>query len=331
MRRVVAALGGNAFVRAGAPITLEGELRFACDAVSSLEPFLAPGEDLVVTHGNGPQVGHQLIRVERSAGAAYRLPLDVCVAETQGELGYVLAQALGALLARRGLARPVAAIVTRTEVDPGDEAFWRPSKPVGPVLDPARAAELRGTGAALIEDVGRGLRRAVASPAPRRIVEIDVVRQLLALGTVVVAAGGGGVPVAAGPDGLRGVEAVVDKDLTAALLAEEVGADLLLVLTDVPCAYTDYLTPRQAPVRRATAREARALLAGGHFAPGSMKPKVEACARFASAAGRRAIVCQPSDVPAALSGEAGTTVLPDGSPTFTEGRRGRGAGERGDP
>jgi carbamate kinase len=300
-------------VRAGAPVTLEGELRFACDAVSSLEPFLARGVQLVVTHGNGPQVGHQLIRVERSAGAAYRLPLDVCVAETQGELGYLLAQALGALLARRGLARPVAAIVTRTEVDPRDEAFRNPSKPVGPVLDPVRAAELRSTGAALIEDVGRGLRRAVASPAPKRILEIEVVRRLLSLGAVVIAAGGGGVPVTAAADGLRGVEAVVDKDLTAALLADEVGADLLLIITDVPCAYTDYLTPRQAPLWKVTASEARALLARGHFAPGSMGPKMEACARFASAAGRRAIVCQASDVTAALRGEAGTTVVPDGA------------------
>jgi carbamate kinase len=301
--------------------------------VKSLEPFLAPGVELVVTHGNGPQVGHQLIRVERSAGAAYRLPLDVCVAETQGELGYLLAQALGGLLARRGLPRPVAAVVTQTEVDPGDEAFRSPSKPVGPVLDPARAAELRGTGAALIEDVGRGLRRAVASPAPRRIVEIDVVRQLLSLGVVVVAAGGGGVPVTAAADGLRGVEAVVDKDLTAALLADEIGADLLLILTDVPCAYTDYLTPRQAPVRKVTASGVRALLAGGHFAPGSMAPKMESCARFARAAGRRAIVCPPSQVHAALAGEAGTTVVPDepAAPRAPGDRRAWGAGARGEP
>ncbi len=312
MSCVVAALGGNAFARSGAPLTLEGEFRFARDAVGCLEPFLSPGVELVVTHGNGPQVGHQLIRVERSAGAAYRLSLDVCVAETQGELGYLLAQTLGTLLARRGLARPVVSIVTQVEVDAADAAFHRPSKPVGPVLSPDRAAELRRDGVAVAEDVGRGLRRVVPSPEPKRIVEIEVIRRLLSLGAVVVAAGGGGVPVVGGGDGLRGIEAVIDKDLTAALLAGEVGAELLLLLTDVPCAYTDYLTPRQAPVGRIAAGAARALLAEGHFAPGSMGPKMQACARFASVGGRRAIVCQPSDLGAALRGEAGTAVVPDG-------------------
>jgi carbamate kinase len=309
--RVVAALGGNAFVRPDEPLSVEGEHRFAREALRSLEAFLAPDVELLVLHGNGPQVGHQLARAERAAAVAYALPLDVCVAQTQGEMGYVLVQALQAVLAGRGLRREVAALVTQVEVDPRATAFAHPSKPVGPVLDLAAAAALRARGGAVADDAGRGPRRVVASPDPVRVVETEVVRRLLAGGAIVVAGGGGGVPVAAADGGLRGVEAVVDKDLTAALLADAVDAGLLVLLTDVPCAYTDYRTPRQAPVGRVEAARARRLLAEGHFAPGSMGPKIEACARFASTPGREAIVCDPPGVAAALRGEAGTTVVPD--------------------
>jgi carbamate kinase len=226
-------------------------------------------------------------------------------------MGYVLVQALRAVLSERGPAREVVALVTQVEVDPRDAAFARPSKPVGPVLDAEGAAALRARGAVVAEDAGRGPRRVVASPDPVRVVEAGIVRRLLAAGAVVVAGGGGGVPVVAADGGLRGVEAVVDKDLTAALLAGAVDAALLLLLTDVPCAYTDYLTPRQAPVGRVGPARARALLAEGHFAPGSMGPKVEACARFASAPGRRAVVCDPPGLAAALRGEGGTVVVLD--------------------
>jgi carbamate kinase len=309
--RVVAALGGNAFVPAGGTLTAEGQLRFAREALSHLAPFFSPEVELLVTHGNGPQVGHQLDRAERSLGAAYALPLDVCVAQTQGELGYVLAQALRELMARRGVVRPVASLVTQVVVDPDDPAFHHPCKPVGPFLDPARAAALRATGAVVEDDAGRGLRRVVPSPEPKSVVEAEVVRRLLALGAAVVAGGGGGIPVISAGDGLRGVEAVVDKDLTSALLADDLGAELLAILTDVPCAYTDFRTPARTPVGRVGASRARALLAEGHFAPGSMEPKMEACARFASRHGRRAIVCDPPGLAAALRGEGGTIVDPD--------------------
>ncbi len=304
-------MGGNAFVPPGAAATLEAQFRFARAALGQLEPFFPPEVGLLVTHGNGPQVGHQLDRVERSLGTAYALPLDVCVAQTQGELGYVLAQTLCQLLAARSIERGVAALVTQVEVDPGDAAFRRPSKPVGPFLGPVEAEALRARGVEVREDAGRGPRRVVPSPEPRRVVEAEVLHRMLALGIAVVAAGGGGVPVVAAGNGLRGVEAVVDKDLTAALLADVLDADLLLVLTDVPCAYTDFRTPRQAAVGRIGVRRARALLAEGHFAAGSMAPKIDACARFASRRGRRAIVCDPPSVPGALRGEAGTTVVPD--------------------
>jgi carbamate kinase len=309
--RVVAALGGNAFVPPGAELTMESQFRFAREALSCLEPFLAPEVELLVTHGNGPQVGHQLARAERSRGAAYDLPLDVCVAQTQGEMGYVLARTLRELLAEGGRGRAVAALVTQVEVDPADAAFRRPTKPVGPYLDGAQAEAMRRRGVAVGEEAGRGPRRLVPSPDPTGVLEAEVVRQLLALGVLVIAAGGGGVPVVRTAAGLAGVEAVVDKDLTAALLGELIGADLLVILTDVPCAYTDYRTPRQAAVRRVGVARARELLAEGHFEPGSMEPKMEACARFAARPGRRAVVCHPSALADALRGEAGTVVVPE--------------------
>jgi carbamate kinase len=290
---------------------MEGQFRFAREVLAQLEPFFPPEVGLLLTHGNGPQVGHQLDRVERSIATAYAVPLDACVAQTQGEVGYVLAQALRQLLAERGIDRPVASLVTQVEVDPGDAAFRLPSKPVGPFLDPKDAAALRRRGIEVREEAGRGWRRVVPSPEPKRVVEVDVLRQVLALGMAVVAAGGGGIPVVASGRGLRGIEAVVDKDLTAALLADAIDADLLLILTDVPCAYTDFRTGRQAPLGRISARRARELLADGHFAPGSMAPKMEACARFASGRARRAVVCDPPSVAAALRGEAGTNVVPD--------------------
>ncbi len=295
----------------GAALTVEAELRFARAALAHLAPFFPRDVELLLTHGNGPQVGHLLERVERSRESAYPVPLDVGVAQTQGELGYVLAQAMRELLGEHGSARPVAALVTEVEVDPGDPAFRAPSKPIGPFLDAARAAALRRQGIAVREDAGRGERRVVPSPEPRRVVGADVVRRLLGLGVVVIAGGGGGVPVVASEGRLRGVEAVIDKDLTSALLADGVGAELLVILTDVPCAFTDFRTPRQAPVGRIRASRARALLADGHFAPGSMEPKVLACARFASRPGRRSIVCDPPGRAAARRGEAGTTVVPD--------------------
>jgi carbamate kinase len=309
--RVVAALGGNAFAPPGTRPTVEGERRFAREAVAVLRPFLDAGDELLLTHGNGPQIGHQLDRVERSRGSAYDLPLEVCVAQTQGELGHVLALALREL-AGRGAGRPVAAVVTHVEVDPSDPAFGHPGKPIGPLLDPAEAAALRARAAAVGDDAGRGLRRLVPSPEPRRVLELEPIRRLLACGVVVVAGGGGGVPLAPHAEILRGVEAVVDKDLTAALLADALDAGLLALLTDVPCAYTDFRTPRQAPVGLVPASRARALLAEGHFAPGSMGPKIEACARFASRPGRRAIVCDPSGLVAALRGGGGTVVVPEG-------------------
>lgn len=311
-RRVVVVLGGNAFVPPGASLTMAGQFRYAEEALATLGPFLAPDVQLVVGHGNGPQVGHMLVRVEESLGKAYALPLEVCVAESEGELGYVLAQTLGNLCRARGAPRPIASLLTQVRVDPDDPAFSRPDKPIGPFYDAAEAEALRDEGFVLKEDAGRGHRRVVPSPDPREIIDVELVAPLLALGAIVVAAGGGGIPVTRTPDGrLHGLDAVIDKDLTAALLADAIGAELLVILTGVDGAYLDFGRPTAARLARATPAEVRAHAARGHFAPGSMGPKMEAAARFASVAGRRAVICDPPSLDEALEGRAGTTVVHD--------------------
>ena len=306
-QRVVVVLGGNAFAPPGAPLTMAGQFRFAHEALSALGPLLSPDVELVVGHGNGPQVGHMLVRVEQALGKAYALPLEVCVAESEGELGYVLAQTLGNLCRARGAPRAIASLLTQVEVDAHDPAFQRPDKPIGPFYDAAQAEALRGEGFAIREDSGRGYRRVVPSPEPRAIVDVEVVERLVASGAIVIAAGGGGIPVVREAGGtLHGIDAVIDKDLTAALLGDALGAELLVILTGVDGAYEGFGRPHARRIERATPDEVRALAA--HFAPGSMGPKMEAAARFASRPDRRAIICDPPSLAAALEGRAGTTV-----------------------
>jgi carbamate kinase len=307
--RVVVALGGNAFVRPEASLSMAGQFRFAREAMLRLAPLLGESHQLLLCHGNGPQVGHMLVRVEHSLGAAYSLPLEVCVAESEGELGYVLLQSLHNALAEIGVRRPIASLLTQVVVDPDDPAFRKPTKPIGPVYDVEQTAALRAKGFELREEPGRGARRIVASPEPLEIVDVDVVQLLLERGVLVIAAGGGGIPVLRDGEHLRGVDAVVDKDLTAALLAERIGAELLVILTGVPCAYRNYETGRQEPLGELCPERVAELLDAGHFPPGSMGPKMEAARRFATRPGRRAIVCDPASLEAALRGDAGTRVF----------------------
>ena len=306
--RAVVALGGNAFVRPGGPLTMQGQFEFAHSALTCLEPLLTEETQLLITHGNGPQVGHMLIRVEAALGQAYGMPLEVCVAESEGELGYVLQQTLHNLLVGRDRQRPIASLLTQVVVDPADPAFAAPSKPVGPFYDSHQAAALRNRGFPVHEDAGRGFRRVVPSPKPQAIVELDIIRQLLDAGVVAVAAGGGGIPVVRDDGRLAGVEAVVDKDLASAMLGQELAADLLVILTGVPCAYRDFNTSRQQPVAHITVDEGRQLIDEGHFAPGSMRPKMEAAVAFAATRGRRAIICNPQGLANALKGQGGTHV-----------------------
>jgi carbamate kinase len=224
MKRILLSLGGNAFVSKDAQLTMSGQFAFAELTLRPLLPLFSAQTEILITHGNGPQVGYILTRVEQALGKAYSLPLEVCVAESQGELGYVLQQTIHNVTHGQRLS---AALLTQVIVDAKDPAFLEPSKPIGPFFDEEAAVRLGANNLDIVEDVGRGYRRVVASPKPVKIIETSVIDQLLSLGIVVIAAGGGGIPVVDNGDTLTGVEAVVDKDFASAMLAEEIGADHL--------------------------------------------------------------------------------------------------------
>ncbi len=270
--------------------TFEEQLFNVDGAMGRIAALAARGWRVVLTHGNGPQVGNLLIQNALAARTVAPMPMDVCGAESQGQIGYMAAQTLANHLRKRRLALPVACLVTQVAVDPKDPAFAAPTKPVGPFYSAAEAkAMMLEEGTSMREDAGRGWRRVVPSPEPREIVELGAVRSLIEAGCLVVCSGGGGVPVVRRRGTLAGTDAVIDKDLAAALLARELAADVLLILTDVPRAYLGYGTPEQAPIARASLSQMRAYAAAGHFKAGSMGPKVEACLRFAAAGGRAVI------------------------------------------
>ena len=299
----VVALGGNALIRKGQRGTAAEQLANLRDALPALAPLLGGGP-LVVTHGNGPQVGNELLRQERAAEEAPPLPLWLAVAQTQAEIGALLAFEL-----RRVTDRRVACVVTHVRVDPADAAFGRPTKPIGPFYAEREARALeRERGWSLVSDAGRGFRRVVPSPKPLEIVELPSIRTLSADGTVVVACGGGGVPVVAAEDRLRGVDAVIDKDRASALLARELGAATMLVLTQVDAVYRGFGSDRQHEIRELDADAAEAMLP--EVAEGSMRPKLEACVDFVRATGGTAVVTSADLLEEALAGRAGTTIRP---------------------
>ncbi|QDV19603.1 Carbamate kinase 1 [Gimesia panareensis] len=306
--RTIVALGGNAFAAPDLPLTMEHQFEFASKVFQSMTPLLADQRELIITHGNGPQVGQMLIRAEQARKAAYPLSLDVCVAESQGELGYVISQSLQNRFSELGITRSIAPLLTRVVVAADDPAFHNPTKPVGPWYAAEQLDEIRQRGYPLVEVLGKGFRRVVASPQPREILEVDSINALLESGAVVIAAGGGGTPVIRQANQLKGIEAVIDKDLTSALLGILTDARLLLILTDVPCAYQDFNTPQQAPLGHLDITAARELLEQGHFAEGSMKPKIEAAIQFSSRPGTRTIICNREVLDQALSGQAGTII-----------------------
>lgn len=312
---LVAALGGNAIQSPGGDDSVASDFVHSAETMSHLVALVAEGEwRLVVTHGNGPQVGNHLLRSEIAFEESNLplLPLDVCVADTQGGMGYVIQQTLTNALHAAGLPGVVATVVTQVVVDPADPAFSDPSKPVGEMIPVDRVDSYRARGWKLSEDPHRGgWRRVVASPDPKEIVEAAAIRSLVDEGVLVVAAGGGGIPIAPNDSGeLRGVEAVVDKDLASALLASDIGAEALLILTDVDRVYLGYDTPEQRPLDRVTMTEARAHLDRGEFPPGSMGPKVEALCRFVETSGGLGLVTSVELLGDALRGEAGTRVVP---------------------
>ncbi|MBE3598616.1 MAG: carbamate kinase [Limnochordaceae bacterium] len=310
---IVVALGGNAILRPGQKGTAADQRHSLRSTSRQLVRLIQRGHRVVVTHGNGPQVGAILLQQEagRSAGVP-AMPLDVCGAQSQGLLGYLIQQSLYNELVRANIEKSVVTLVTQTVVDPEDPAFSRPTKPIGPFYDAAEARRLAAeTGYHYVEDAGRGWRRVVPSPDPKAIVEAQVIRDLVQQGVIVVAAGGGGIPVVRDPEyRILGVEAVIDKDLAAARLAEQMHADLLVILTDVDAVYLGYGTPQQRPVARMTVAEARRYLEAGEFASGSMEPKVRACVRFVEATGKRATISALERLQGAVAGAAGTSVVP---------------------
>lgn len=310
---VVIALGGNAIVRPGQRGAFEEQVASVRQACAAIARVVARGYSVVLVHGNGPQVGALLLQNELARDRIPPMPLHACVAQTQGLIGYMIQRELAQALAAHGIPRPVVALVTHVVVDRDDPAFANPSKPVGPFYGAEEAAALQAAGWPMREDAGRGWRRVVPSPVPRRVVELEAVRALLQAGAVVVCCGGGGIPVIEGAGGLEGVDAVVDKDLAAQRLAVGLGAEVLVILTDVPCVYLGYSTPRQRPLYAVSADEMDRYLAEGHFPPGSMRSKVEGALGFLRAGGRRAAIARLDQALEAVEGAAGTQILPCGS------------------
>lgn len=309
-RLIVVAVGGKP-LRArrdtGAPAEWFGTLD---QSLPPLADLVAAGYRLVLTHGNAPQVGDELLRMELARRRVPPLSLDLVEAGTQGSIGYAIQQVLGTLLRQRGLAIPVAAVVTRVVVDPADPAFRRPTTPIGPFYSRTRARRLiREKGWTMVRDARRGYRRVVPSPRPLRILEADLLRRLIDGGAIPIASGGGGIPVIEQGNGYLGVEAVIDRDLAAAMLAGALRADRLLLLTAVEQLSVNFRKPDQIAIERLTVREARILLGAGEFPPGSMGPKVEAAVAFVEAGGRSAIITSPDRARAAIEGKAGTLIV----------------------
>ena len=308
----VVAIGGNSLIRDEAHADVAGEIEALQETCAHLGAMIAAGWDVVITHGNGPQVGFNLLRSELAAAVAPPLPLDVLGAQTQGSIGYLIQQILGNELRRRDIRKRVVTVVTQAVVDRDDPAFRRPTKPVGPFYEPDEAERLRRDRRwEMVEDAGRGWRRVVASPMPLEIVERLVIKGLVFLSIVVIAAGGGGIPVVRRGDGdLEGVEAVIDKDLATSLLAQSIGADLLLISTAVERVALNYGKPDQRDLARMSVDEASRYLSQGHFPPGSMGPKVLSAIRFIEATGKEALITSPEGIRRALDGRTGTRIVP---------------------
>src|SRR6476659_8414808 len=310
--RVLLALGGNAMTNADGRARPEDQIAAAEVAMESLAELIAAGHDVVITHGNGPQVGNLLVKNELAASVVPPVPLDWCGAQTQGTIGFTLLDTLETALAARDVARPVAAIITRTLVDADDPGFTHPTKPIGRFLPREQAQTLIDHGERWEDRGEKGWRRVVASPEPVEVLETHTLHTLLGAGYVVVTAGGGGIPVVRGSDGaMHGVEAVIDKDLTAALLARAIHADALVIATDVAHAVAGWGTPDAHDIGRVTLAEMEAYAAAGHFASGSMGPKVEAALRFVRSGGSRSIITALDQLTEALDGRVGTIIESD--------------------
>ena len=308
----VVAVGGNSLIKDKAHQSVPDQYDAAAQSMEHIAGMIQAGWDVVVTHGNGPQVGFIQRRSELSKHELHEVPLDYCGADTQGAIGYMFQRALHNEFAKRGMDKQAATVVTQVLVDRADPAFQNPSKPIGSFMDePTAQARRQAEGWAVVEDAGRGWRRVVPSPLPVEIVERDAILQLVQSGFVVVAVGGGGIPVVRDPQGdLLGVEAVIDKDFASALLASSIQADLFLISTAVPQIALHYNKPDQRWLDKLTLEQARQYLTQGHFAKGSMEPKVRAIINYLEAGGKEALVTDPVNIERALAGETGTRVVP---------------------
>lgn len=308
----IVAVGGNSLIEDPADPRIERQWEAVYRTCEHIADMLTSGWHIVVTHGNGPQVGHSLRRAEIAEQQGLHTdPLDVVVAGTQGSIGYMLQRSLDDALRRRGINRTVATIITQIRVDEDDPAFQQPTKPIGRFLTRDEAEQYEAQGWQIVEDAGRGWRRVVASPQPRMIQEINAIQGLMLSGYVVIAGGGGGIPVVRDASGrLRGVYAVIDKDRSSSLLAQTLRADLFVISTAVPKVALNFNTPQQVDLDTMTLAEARRYVQEGHFAPGSMLPKIEAAIDFVENGGPCAIITSPKHLPEALAGQAGTQILP---------------------
>jgi len=308
---VLVALGGHAFMQRGERGTVEVQERNAAKICNTLQVLVERGYKVVITHGNGPQVGDLLLLNESGEKDTPKMPLDVLVAETEGSLGYFLQQAMLNTLRRAGQKRYVVTVVTQVLVDPEDPAFKNPTKPIGPFLSKEEAESRRDKlGWNIVDDSGRGWRRVVPSPKPLKVVQRHMIRESAEAGHIVIAGGGGGIPIVKKPDGsYEGVEAVIDKDLTSSILATEIGAEIFIILTEVPCVFTGYGKPNKTAIGAITAEQLGEMYAAGEFPPGSMGPKVVAAREFLERGGKRAIITDPETMPDALLGRGGTHII----------------------
>ena len=321
MKTMLLAVGGNSLIRAGEKGTIAEQLANAQRTAVEIAKLARDGYRIVLTHGNGPQVGAALLRSERGASLVPGLPLDVCDASTQGEIGYLLQQSLDTEFRRAGLRVPVATVLTQVVVALDDPAMRQPTKPIGPFYSRADAEERRSRfGWEIVEDAARGYRRVVPSPEPLEILELDVIRDLLDRGVLVIACGGGGIPVVWKDGKLQGVEAVIDKDRASALLALRLDVDLFVISTDTDYVYLDYKKPLQRPLHFASPEALQEYAGAGHFPPGNMGPKVESVLRFVAREKREAIITSAENLYRAVTGSAGTHVALERGPVALDVR-----------
>ncbi|MGC8788256.1 MAG: carbamate kinase [Anaerolineae bacterium] len=309
----VVAIGGNSLIKDKDHQTVPDQYAAVVETCTHIAGMIAQGWDVVITHGNGPQVGFILRRSELAAHELHTVPLDSCGADTQGAIGYMIQKALYNEFRRRGMIKQAATVVTQVLVDKNDPAYQNPSKPIGSFMDREKALKHRDEdGWAVVEDAGRGWRRVVPSPIPQRIIERDAIKTLLDHGFTVIAVGGGGIPVIEDEEGnLVGSEAVIDKDYASSLLANSINADLLLISTAVEKVALNYGKPNQVWLDRMTLSEAKKYLAEGHFHKGSMGPKIQASIWFLERGGKEALITNPENIERALLGQTGTRIVPD--------------------